>query len=38
MMPPTISALIAFLVSLFWSSASLRLENLALRHQMAVYK
>jgi putative transposase len=37
MMPPIISALITFLVSLFRSSASLRLENLALRHQIAVY-
>src|SRR5215510_3459243 len=37
-MPPIISALIAFLVSLFRSSASLRLEHLAIRHQLAVYK
>jgi putative transposase len=38
MLPPVVSALIAFVATLFRSSASLRLENLALRHQLAVYK
>lgn len=38
MLPPIISALIAVLVSLGRSSASLRLENLALRPQMALYQ
>jgi transposase InsO family protein len=37
-MPPVLSALLAFIASLFRSTASLRLENLALRHQVAVYK
>jgi hypothetical protein len=35
-MPPMLSALLAFVVSLFRSRASLRLEHLALRHQLAV--
>jgi hypothetical protein len=38
MMPPVLSALLAFVVSLFRSRASLRLENLALRQQVAVYQ
>jgi hypothetical protein len=38
MMPPVLSALQAFVVSLFRSRASLRLENLALRPQVAVYQ
>jgi hypothetical protein len=38
MMLPVFSALLAFVVGLFRSRASLRLENLALRHQLAVYK
>jgi hypothetical protein len=38
MLLPVISALLTSLVTLFQSSASLRLENLALRHQLAVYK
>jgi putative transposase len=37
-MPPVVSALLAFVASLFRSQASLRLEHLALRHQLAVYK
>lgn len=37
-MPPVLSALLAFVVSLLRSHAALRLENLALRHQVAVYK
>ena len=37
-MPPVLSALMAFVVSLLRSHAALRLGNLALRHQMAVYK
>ena len=37
-MPPVLSALLAFIASPFRSTASLRLENLALRHQVAVYK
>jgi hypothetical protein len=37
-MPPVLSALLAFVVSLFRSRASLRLKHLALRHQLAVYQ
>jgi putative transposase len=37
-MPPVVSALLAFVASLFRSQTSLRLENLALRHQLAVYR
>jgi len=37
-MLPVISALLAFVVSLFRSRASLSLEHLALRHQLAVYQ
>ncbi len=37
-MQPVMSALLAFVVSLFRSRASLCLENLALRHQVAIYK
>jgi hypothetical protein len=37
-MLPIISALVAFIARLFRSRASLCLENLALRHQLAVYK
>ena len=36
-MLPVVSALLAFVVSLFRFQAALRLENLALRHQVAVY-
>jgi putative transposase len=36
-MPPVVSALLAFVASLLRSQAALRLENLALRHQLAVY-
>jgi putative transposase len=35
---PIISALLAFVASLFRSRASLCLEHLALRHQLAIYK
>jgi putative transposase len=38
MIPPVVAALLAFLCSLCRSRASLRLENLVLRHQLAVYK
>jgi transposase InsO family protein len=38
MMLPILSALLAFSVGLFRSRASLCLEHLALRHQLAVYK
>jgi putative transposase len=38
MLPPVIFALFAFVTAFFRSQASLRLENLALRHQLAVYK
>jgi putative transposase len=38
MMPPVFSALLAFVVGLFRSRASLCLEHLALRHQLAVYQ
>jgi putative transposase len=37
-MLPVISALLAFVTGLFRSRASLCLENLALRHQLAVYQ
>ena len=37
-MAPVISAVLALIVSLFRSRASLCLENLALRHQLAVYQ
>lgn len=37
-MPPVMSALLAFVVALFRSRASLCLENLALRHQVTLYK
>jgi hypothetical protein len=37
-MQPVMSALLAFVVALFRSRASLCLENLALRHQVAIYK
>jgi putative transposase len=37
-MPPVISALLAFVGSLFRSRISLHLEHLALRHQLAVYQ
>jgi hypothetical protein len=36
-MPPVISAVLAFMVALFRSRASLYLEHVALRHQLAVY-
>jgi transposase InsO family protein len=37
-MPPVVSALLAFMAALFRSYASLRLEHLALRHQLAMYQ
>ena len=37
-MPPVVSALLAFMAALFRSRASLRLEHLALRHQLAMYQ
>jgi len=37
-MIPVVSALLAFVASLFRSRVSLSLEHLALRHQLAVYK
>jgi hypothetical protein len=37
-MLPVISALLALVASLCRSGTSLSLENLALRHQLAVYK
>jgi putative transposase len=37
-MPPVISALLAFISALLRSRASLHLEHLALRHQLAVYQ
>jgi putative transposase len=37
-MPPVVSALLAFVAALFQSHASLCLEHLALRHQLAVYR
>jgi putative transposase len=38
MMPPVFSALLALVVGLFRSRASLYLEHVALRHQLAVYQ
>jgi transposase InsO family protein len=38
MLPPAIATLLAWLATLVRSSATLRLENLALRHQLAVYQ
>ena len=38
LMPPVISALLAFVVALFRSRQSMQLEILALRHQLAVYQ
>jgi putative transposase len=38
MIPPVIAVLLAFLPSLFQAHACLCLENLALRHQLAVYR
>ena len=38
MIPPVITALLVFVPSLFRAHASLCLENLALRHQLAVYQ
>ena len=35
---PILSALLAFIAGLFRSRASLCLEHLALRHQLAVYQ
>jgi putative transposase len=37
-MPPVISAVLAFVVTLFRSRSSLCLEHLALRHQLALYQ
>ena len=37
-MSPVVSALLGFVIPLFQSRASLHLENLALRHQLAVYQ
>ena len=37
-MPPVVSALLAFVIALFRAHAALHLENLALRHQLAVYR
>jgi hypothetical protein len=37
MMPPIVSALLAFLVSLFQSRWAMHLQILALQHQVAVY-
>ncbi len=37
-MPPVMSVLLAFVVALCRSRASLCLENLTLRHQVAVFK
>jgi putative transposase len=37
-MPPLILVLLVFVASFWRSTVSLRLENLALRHQLAVYK
>jgi hypothetical protein len=36
-MPAVVSALLAFVAALFQSHTSLYLENLVLRHQIAVY-
>jgi putative transposase len=38
MVPPVVSALLAFVVALFRSRRSMQLEILALRHQLAVYQ
>lgn len=38
MMPPVVSALLIFLISLFQSRQALHLEILALQHQVAVYQ
>ena len=38
MLALVVSALLAYVARLFRSGASLRLENLALRHQLVVYK
>ena len=38
MMPPVVSAVLAFVGSLFRSRISLHLEHPALRHQLAVYQ
>jgi hypothetical protein len=38
MIPPVISALFACMAALVRSRASLHLEHLALRHQLAVYQ
>src|SRR5215471_2967771 len=38
MLPPVLSVLLAFVATWCRSSASLRLENLTLRHPLAVYK
>ena len=37
MLPPVVAVLLAFVATLFRSQAALRLEHLALRHQLAVY-
>jgi hypothetical protein len=37
-MPAVVSALLAFVTTLFQSHTSLYLENLVLRHQIAVYR
>jgi hypothetical protein len=37
-MLPLLSVLLTFVASLFRSPAALRLENLAVRHQLAVYQ
>jgi hypothetical protein len=37
-MLPVLSALLACMAALVWSRASLHLEHLALRHQLAVYQ
>ena len=37
-MPPVVSTLLAFMAALFRSHTSLRLEHLALRHQLAMYQ
>jgi hypothetical protein len=38
MLPPVVTAFIAFIATLFRANSALRLENLALRYQLAVYK
>jgi hypothetical protein len=37
-MLPVVRALLAYVVSMFRSREALRLENMALRHQVAVYQ